>query len=54
MFGNGKNVKSIAYVENLAAFLEYSLGFNTGLHVFNYIDKPDYDMNTLKRLFILK
>ena len=47
MFGNGKNVKSMAYVENLAAFLEYSLGFNAGLHVFNYIDKPDYDMNTL-------
>jgi nucleoside-diphosphate-sugar epimerase len=47
MFGNGKNEKSMAYVENLAAFLEYSLGFSAGLHIYNYIDKPDYEMNTL-------
>lgn len=47
MFGNGKNKKSMAYVENVAAFLEYSLSFKPGLHIYNYIDKPDYDMNTL-------
>ena len=47
MFGNGKNRKSMAYVENVAAFLEYSLSFKPGLHVYNYIDKPDFDMNTL-------
>jgi nucleoside-diphosphate-sugar epimerase len=47
MFGNGKNRKSMAYVENVAAFLEYSLTFKTGVHIYNYIDKPDYDMNTL-------
>ena len=47
MFGNGKNRKSMAYVENVAAFLEYSLSFKPGLHIFNYIDKPDFDMNTL-------
>ena len=47
MFGNGKNIKSMAYVENIAAFLEYSLEFGTGLHVYNYIDKPDFDMNSL-------
>lgn len=47
MFGNGKNKKSMAYVENVAAFLEHSLSFNPGLHIYNYIDKPDLDMNTL-------
>jgi nucleoside-diphosphate-sugar epimerase len=47
MFGDGKNKKSMAYVENVAAFLEYSLSFNPGLHIYNYIDKPDFDMNNL-------
>jgi nucleoside-diphosphate-sugar epimerase len=47
MFGNGKNRKSMAYVENVAAFLEYSLSFKPGLHIYNYIDKPDLDINTL-------
>ena len=47
MFGDGKNKKSMAYVENVAAFLEYSLIFKPGLHIYNYIDKPDFDMNAL-------
>tara|TARA_B110000003_G_scaffold257204_1_gene275328 strand:- start:1724 stop:2713 length:990 start_codon:yes stop_codon:yes gene_type:complete len=47
MIGDGKNTKSMAYVENVVAFLEYSLSFNQGLHIYNYIDKPDFDMNTL-------
>ena len=47
MFGNGKNEKSMAYVENVAAFLEYCLSFKPGLHVHNYIDKPDLNMNDL-------
>jgi nucleoside-diphosphate-sugar epimerase len=47
MFGSGNNRKSMAYVENVAAFLEYSLSFKPGLHIYNYIDKPDFDMNTL-------
>mgnify|MGYP001290136029 FL=1 len=47
MIGNGKNTKSMAYVENVVAFLEYSLSFSKGLHIYNYIDKPDFDMNTL-------
>ncbi len=46
MFGNGENRKSMAYVENVVAFLEYSLSFKPGLHIYNYIDKPDFDMNT--------
>ena len=47
MFGNGTNRKSMAYVENVVAFIEYSLSFKPGLHIYNYIDKPDFDMNTL-------
>lgn len=49
MVGNGLNQKSMAYVENVAAFLEYSLGFRPGVHIYNYIDKPDFTMNVLVR-----
>ncbi|HLT09067.1 MAG TPA: NAD-dependent epimerase/dehydratase family protein [Cyclobacteriaceae bacterium] len=47
MVGNGKNVKSMAYVENIAAFLEYSINFGPGVHLYNYVDKPDFNMNQL-------
>jgi nucleoside-diphosphate-sugar epimerase len=47
MIGKGMNVKSIAYVENVAAFIEYNLHNPPGEHLFNYIDKPDFDMNKL-------
>jgi nucleoside-diphosphate-sugar epimerase len=47
MFGDGENNKSMAYVENVAAFLEFSLSFGVGRHIYNYIDKPDFDMNRL-------
>lgn len=47
MIGDGTNRKSMAYVENITAFLEYSLSFENGVHIYNYIDKPDFDMNTL-------
>jgi len=47
MVGDGLNRKSMAYVENVAAFLEYSLDFKPGVHLYNYIDKPDFTMNAL-------
>jgi len=47
MVGKGTNVKSMAYVENVAAFIEYNLNNTPGEHLYNYIDKPDFDMNTL-------
>jgi nucleoside-diphosphate-sugar epimerase len=47
MVGNGLNRKSMAYVENVAAFLEYSMSFKPGVHIYNYIDKPDFSMNYL-------
>lgn len=49
MVGDGQNRKSMAYVENVAAFLEYCLSFKPGVHIYNYIDKPDFDMNSLVR-----
>lgn len=50
MIGDGKNKKSMAYVENVAAFIEFTTSFPRGLHIHNYIDKPDFDMNTLVRI----
>jgi len=47
MVGKGTNKKSMAYVENVAAFIEYCLQNGPGEHLFNYVDKPDFDMNTL-------
>ena len=47
MVGDGLNRKSMAYVENVAAFLDYSLDFKPGVYTYNYIDKPDFTMNTL-------
>ena len=49
MVGAGRNVKSMAYVENIAAFLEHALSFGPGVALYNYVDKPDFDMNTLVR-----
>jgi nucleoside-diphosphate-sugar epimerase len=47
MIGDGKNQKSIAYVENVAAFLQHSLSLGPGVYLFNYVDKPDFSMNSL-------
>lgn len=47
MIGAGENRKSMAYVENVAAFIEHSMSFNAGLYIYNYIDKPDLTMNQL-------
>src|SRR5699024_10285986 len=38
MIGNGKNVKSMAYVENVVAFLEHMLDSGPGIQLYNYID----------------
>lgn len=47
MVGSGENRKSMAYVENIAAFIEYCMSFKPGVHIYNYIDKPDFTMNSL-------
>jgi nucleoside-diphosphate-sugar epimerase len=50
VIGDGRNRKSLAYVANLADFLVYALRFGPGVHVYNYADKPDLDMNRLVAL----
>ncbi len=48
MVGNGKNRKSMAYVGNIVAFLKWNVEENKQPYsVYNYIDKPDFDMNDL-------
>ena len=47
MIGPGENKKSMAYIENITAFLQHCLSFGPGTHVYNYIDNPDYSMNQL-------
>jgi len=47
MVGKGENRKSLAYVENVAAFLEFLTGMAPGVHTANYVDKPDFTMNEL-------
>jgi nucleoside-diphosphate-sugar epimerase len=47
MVGNGKNLKSMAYVDNLTAFICHCLNFKPGIHTYNFVDKPDFTMNKL-------
>jgi nucleoside-diphosphate-sugar epimerase len=47
MVGSGNNVKSMAYVGNVAAFLAHTLSLGPGTHVFNYVDGPDMSTGEL-------
>ncbi len=48
MVGRGENKKSMAYVGNIVAFVKYMIDHVVeGYNVFNYIDKPDNNMNQL-------
>lgn len=49
MVGSGSNRKSLAYVENVVAFLVHCLGFGAGAHLYNYVDKPDMNMRDMVR-----
>jgi nucleoside-diphosphate-sugar epimerase len=50
MIGNGKNIKSVAYVENVTDFILFALNFRPGVHLYNYVDEPQYTMNSLIEL----
>lgn len=52
MIGNGKNLKSMAYVGNIAAFISFLIHQRkeAGLEAYNYVDKPDLNMNDLVTL----
>lgn len=48
MVGKGTNVKSMAYVGNVVAFVKYCIEHQSvGYCVYNYVDKPDMTMNEL-------
>lgn len=50
MFGNGRNIKSMAYVENVAMFIAKCAAAGSGVQIYNYVDKPDLSMNELVRV----
>ncbi len=48
MIGDGRNRKSMSYVGNVVGFIIYMLNTGwDGINIFNYVDAPDFDMNTL-------
>jgi nucleoside-diphosphate-sugar epimerase len=48
MVGSGNNIKSMSYVGNVVAFIQYCLNSQLkGYHLFNYVDKPDLNTNQL-------
>lgn len=49
MIGAGTNHKSMAYIGNIVAFLEKCIEAERNYAVFNYVDTPDLDINTLVR-----
>jgi GlcNAc-P-P-Und epimerase len=51
MVGKGTNLKSMAYVDNVAAFLNYCIEtLEPSYKLFNYVDKPDLTTNELVQL----
>ena len=48
MIGKGQNKKSMAYVGNIVALIKDRLDkVESGCHIFNYADKPDFSMTEL-------
>lgn len=48
MVGDGKNKKSMAYIGNVVTFVKFLIdNIKNGYNVFNYVDKPDNNMNEL-------
>lgn len=48
MIGKGDNQKSMSYVGNVVAFIDFLIHQKTeGYNVYNYVDKPDFTTNDL-------
>lgn len=48
MIGKGNNQKSMTYVGNIIAFVEFMIrNITTGFNIYNYVDKPDFTTNDL-------
>lgn len=41
MIGRGQNKKSMGYVGNVSAFLQYCVSLDENIGIYNYADKPD-------------
>ncbi len=54
MIGSGANRKSVAFVENVAAFLAFLLErpVAAGCEIYNYADKPDLTMNEFREVVL--
>ena len=50
MVGNGKNKKSMGYVLNCSKFLTFLLKTTSGMHLYNFADKPDLRIEELVRI----
>lgn len=50
MMGSGENIKSMAYVDNVASFIKFSITLPQGIHTYNYIDKPDIKLIDLIKI----
>lgn len=48
MIGKGDNQKSMSYVGNVVAFIQFLItNVRDGYNVYNYVDKPDFNTNDL-------
>lgn len=48
MIGKGNNQKSMSYIGNIVAFIEFMMvNITSGYNVYNYVDKPDFNTNDL-------
>ena len=50
MVGTGENIKSLAYVENIVAFLLLCIELNLKNELYNYIDKPNLKIYELLKI----
>ena len=47
MVGRGENFKSLAYIDNVIDFVSKTLELDEGNYCFNFIDKPESNMNMI-------
>lgn len=47
MVGNGLNKKSMTYVGNITAFLDFTMKSKNGISIYNFADKPDLNSNEI-------
>ncbi len=54
MIGYGDNIKSLAYISNVIAFLDKCIETETKFKIYNYVDTPNLTMNDLVKLVRVK